>query len=166
MQELTKMIDNTKKIKEFHETLAFEKFSNNNAYRQGSGASPGKKPTSKMAEEQQKLKDKEIELINTKKKTVHLNFCKLVLLKKQSELNKIIEKVKKEEYNKAWHLYWDKRNNEGFDSEAAFAYMNKAFGGVPRKQAKAEKNILYLEKLNTLFDLVSNSILKEVSVRR
>jgi hypothetical protein len=96
MQELSKMIDNTKKIKEFHETLAFEKFSNNNAYRQGSGASPGKKPTSKMAEEQQKLKDKEIELINTKKKTVHLNFCKLVLLKKQSELNKIIEKVKKE----------------------------------------------------------------------
>ena len=49
-----------------------------------------------MAEEQQKLRDKELELINTKKKTVHLNFCKLVLLKKQSELNKIIEKVKKE----------------------------------------------------------------------
>ena len=96
MQELTKMIDNTKKIKEFHETLAFEKFSNNNAYRQANNVSPGKKPTSKMAEEQQKLKDKEIELINTKKKTVHLNFCKLVLLKKQSELNKIIEKVKKE----------------------------------------------------------------------
>ena len=96
MQELTKMIDNTKKIKEFHETLAFEKFSNNNAYRQASSVSPGKKPTSKMAEEQQKLKDKEIELINTKKKTAHLNFCKLVLLKKQSELNKIIEKVKKE----------------------------------------------------------------------
>ena len=95
MQELSKMIDNTKKIKEFHESLAFEKFSNNNAYRQAS-VSPGKKPTSKMAEEQQKLKDKEIELINTKKKTVHLNFCKLVLLKKQSELNKIIEKVKKE----------------------------------------------------------------------
>lgn len=79
---------------------------------------------------------------------------------------KCYQEVKKEEYNKAWHLYWDKRNNEGFDSEAAFAYMNKAFGGVPRKQAKAEKNILYLEKLNTLFDLVSNSILKEVSVRR
>ena len=95
MQELSKMIDNTKKIKEFHETLAFEKFSNN-AYRQANNAAPGKKPTSKMAEEQQKLKDKEIELINTKKKTVHLNFCKLVLLKKQSELNKIIEKVKKE----------------------------------------------------------------------
>ena len=96
MQELNKMIDNTKKIKEFHETLAFEKFSNNNAYRQSSSVSPGKKPTSKMAEEQQKLRDKEIELINTKKKMVHLNFCKLVLLKKQSELNKIIEKVKKE----------------------------------------------------------------------
>lgn len=96
MQELTKMIDNTKKIKEFHETLAFEKFSNNNAYRQSNSVSPGKKPTSKMAEEQQKLRDKEQELINTKKKTVHLNFCKLVLLKKQSELNKIIEKVKKE----------------------------------------------------------------------
>ena len=96
MQELSKMIDNTKKIKEFHETLAFEKFSNNNAYRQSNSVSPGKKPTSKMAEEQQKLRDKEQELINTKKKTVHLNFCKLVLLKKQSELNKIIERVKKE----------------------------------------------------------------------
>ena len=93
MQELNKMIDNTKKIKEFHETLAFEKFSNS-SFRKSNYSN--KKPTSKMAEEQNKLKDLENELMRTKRRTVHLNFSKLILLKKQIELNDIIEKVKKE----------------------------------------------------------------------
>jgi hypothetical protein len=96
MQELTKMIENTKKIKEFHETLASEKFSSTGSLRQSKSSSMGKMPISKMAEEKQKLKEKELELNFTKKKNVHLNFCKLVLLKRQSELNKIISKVKKE----------------------------------------------------------------------
>lgn len=93
MQELNKMIDNTKKIKEFHETLAFEKFSNS-SFRKSNYSN--KKPTSKMAEEQNKLKELENELMKTKRRTVHLNFSKLILLKKQIELNDIIEKVKKE----------------------------------------------------------------------
>ena len=93
MQELNKMIDNTKKIKEFHETLAFEKFSNS-SFRKSNYSN--KKPTSKMAEEQNKLKDLDNELMRTKRRTVHLNFSKLILLKKQIELNDIIEKVKKE----------------------------------------------------------------------
>ena len=74
--------------------------------------------------------------------------------------------VTKEEYCKAWHLYWDKRNNEKFDSEAAFAYMYKAFGGVPRKQQKPFKNQIYRKELNYLLDLVTKSILDEVSVKR
>ena len=93
MQELNKMIDNTKKIKEFHENLAFEKFSNS-SFRKSNYSN--KKPTSKMAEEQNKLKELENELMKTKRRTVHLNFSKLILLKKQIELNDIIEKVKKE----------------------------------------------------------------------
>lgn len=93
MQELSKMIDNTKKIKEFHETLAFEKFSNNSFKKNDIS---DKKPASKMAEEQQKLKDLEGELAKAKRMTVYLNFSKLILSKKQSQLNEIIDKVKKE----------------------------------------------------------------------
>ena len=51
MQELTKMIDNTKKIKEFHETLAYEKFANTNSSKSNNKE---KKPASKMQEEQNK----------------------------------------------------------------------------------------------------------------
>ena len=112
MQELNKMIDNTKKIKEFHETLAYEKFSNNNKKKDNikniininnnennennNNNIQNEKPASKMEEEKQKLKELENELFRTKKRTVHLNISKLILLKKQSQLNEIIEKVKQE----------------------------------------------------------------------
>lgn len=75
------------------------------------------------------------------------------------------QQVKKEEYCWAWRLYWEKRE-EGWDSEGAYSCMYSAFGGVPRKQAVAEQNGIYLKQLNYLFDLVSNSIEKEVSNRR
>jgi hypothetical protein len=109
MQELNKMIDNKKKIKEFHETLAYEKFSNNNKKKDNikniininnnennNNNIQNEKPASKMEEEKQKLKELENELFRTKKRTVHLNISKLILLKKQSQLNEIIEKVKQE----------------------------------------------------------------------
>lgn len=76
------------------------------------------------------------------------------------------EQVEAEEYKKAWHLYWDKRNNEGWNSEQAFSYMYAVFGGVPRKQAKPYKNQIHKKELNYLMDLVSKSILKEVSKRQ
>ena len=75
------------------------------------------------------------------------------------------QQIKKEEYCWAWRLYWEKRE-EGWDSEGAYAYMYSALGGVPRKQAVAEQNGIYLKQLNYLFDLVSNSIEKEVSIQR
>lgn len=106
MQELNKMIDNTKKIKEFHETLAFEKFSNNSKKKDNiknfinnniiNDNNQTEKPASKMEEEKQKLKELENELLRTKKRTVHLNISKLILLKKQAQLNEIIDKVKQE----------------------------------------------------------------------
>ena len=106
MQELNKMIDNTKKIKEFHETLAFEKFSNNSKKKDNiknfinnniiNDNNQSEKPASKMEEEKQKLKELENELLRTKKRTVHLNISKLILLKKQAQLNEIIDKVKQE----------------------------------------------------------------------
>ena len=106
MQELNKMIDNTKKIKEFHETLAFEKFSNNSKKKDNiknfinnniiNDNNQTEKPASKMEEEKQKLKELENELLRTKKRTVQLNISKLILLKKQAQLNEIIDKVKQE----------------------------------------------------------------------
>ena len=76
------------------------------------------------------------------------------------------EQVDAEEYKKAWHLYWDKRNEEQWNSEQAYAYMYRVFGGVPRKQAKPNKNLFHIKELNYLMVLVSNSILKEVSERQ
>ena len=76
------------------------------------------------------------------------------------------QQVEADEYNKAWHLYWDKRNEEQWNSEQAFGYMYAAFGGVPRKQAVQYKNLFHEKELNYLMDLVSNSILEEVSYQR
>ena len=39
-------------------------------------------------------------------------------------------------------------------------------GGVPRKQQKPYKNQFYIKELNYLLDLVTKSILDEVSVKR
>ena len=74
------------------------------------------------------------------------------------------QQVEKEEYNKAWRVYWDIRN-DGADSELAFACMYSAFGGVPRKQAKPIKNAFHLKELNYLLDLVSTSIYNEASIQ-
>ena len=72
--------------------------------------------------------------------------------------------VEKEEYCNAWHIYWDKRNNEQWDSEQAYAYMYACFDGVPRKQTKPYKNQIQKKELNLLMDMVAQSIYNEVSV--
>ena len=76
------------------------------------------------------------------------------------------QQVDEEEYKKAWRLYWDKRNNEQWDSKQAFAYMYAAFGGVPRKQQTQYKNLMKAKELNYLMSLVSDSILEEVSIQQ
>ena len=74
--------------------------------------------------------------------------------------------VEEEDYKKAWHLHWDKRNEEQWSSEQAFAYMYKVFGGVPRKQKKPYRNLFFYYEINYLMGLVTDSILDEVSGQR
>ena len=83
---------------------------------------------------------------------------------KDEEGNQCHCPVEKEEYSKAWRIYWDKRNNEGWNSEQAFAYMYTCFDGVPRKQAKLYQNQIKKKQLNYLMDLVAQSIYNEVSI--
>lgn len=100
MNELDKMIDNTKKIKEFHETLAQEKFAKN-SFRNTFNSTmrsidDENKPKDKLAEEKMKLEELKSELEKRKSHTSYLNWCKIFLLLKQNELNNIIEKIKKQ----------------------------------------------------------------------
>lgn len=74
------------------------------------------------------------------------------------------EEITREEYNFAWRQYFNYRaEHPDQDSRPAYAYMYGLFGGVPRKQRRMEQNAFYLEQLNTLYELASNSILEEVS---
>lgn len=74
------------------------------------------------------------------------------------------EIVTAEEYNAAWKSYhkWRAAHPEE-DSRPAYAHMYNEFGGVPRKQAKIIDNGIYKKELNTLYDLVSNSITEELN---
>jgi chromosome segregation ATPase len=98
MKELNKMIDNTKKMKEFHETLAIEKFSKtSNNFRKNnlmSDYDSTKKSINIIQEETQILEDLENQLKNKKKYSVYLNFNRFILLKKQNQLKEVIKKVR------------------------------------------------------------------------
>jgi hypothetical protein len=73
------------------------------------------------------------------------------------------EEITKEEYSKAWKLYWEFRNaNPDADSTPAYSYMYSQFGGVPRKQHRIQQNGIYKQENNILFDLASKSILEEI----
>lgn len=96
LKELNKMIDNTKKIKEFHETLAIEKFSKTtNQFKKNNLTSEGEKKTVNIIEqESQQLEEIKNQLSKKKKVTAYLNLNKLVLLKKQQQLKEVIKKVR------------------------------------------------------------------------
>lgn len=70
------------------------------------------------------------------------------------------EIVTKEEYSKAWRLYWDKRAH-GYDSRAAYSCMYTAFGGVPRRHAILAKSAFCLDQYNLLTELIAESYLLE-----
>lgn len=70
------------------------------------------------------------------------------------------EIITREEYSKAWSIYWDSRER-GYDSRAAYSCMYNAFQGVPRKQRKLEQNALCQDTLSLLSDLISESFLLE-----
>lgn len=98
MKELNKMIDNTKKMKEFHETLAIEKFSKtSNNFKKNNITTDydsNKKSINIIQEETQILEDLENQLKAKKKISVYLNFNRFILLKKQNQLKEVIKKVR------------------------------------------------------------------------
>lgn len=103
MKELNKMIENTKKMKEFHETLAVEKFSktstnmsnNYNNYNNNEvNINKMKKSVNIIDEENKVLFELENQLKAKKKISVHMNFNRFILMKKQNMLKEIIKKVK------------------------------------------------------------------------
>ena len=97
MKELNKMIDNTKKIKEFHETLAIEKFSKTSNYFKKNNITSdneNKKSVNIIQEESMILEELNNQLKSKRKVTAYLNLNKLILVKKQSQLKDVIHKVK------------------------------------------------------------------------
>lgn len=99
MKELNKMIDNTKKIKEFHETLAVEKFSKtSNQFKKNNITSDNNQDSKRsmniIQEESLILEELNNQLKKKKKVTAFLNLNKIILLKKQSDLKEVIKKVR------------------------------------------------------------------------
>ena len=95
IQNINKMIDNTKKIKQFHQNMAVEKFAKPTHKKTGfsSDNSEGGN-TNKITEEKKKLEELTKELAKKKKITIYLNYSRFILFKKQQELQKIVEEVK------------------------------------------------------------------------
>lgn len=70
------------------------------------------------------------------------------------------EIITKEEYSKAWSIYWDCRR-KGYDTRPAYNAMYSSFGGVPRKQRTLERSAFYLPTLDLLEKMVTDSFLAE-----
>ena len=66
-----------------------------------------------------------------------------------------------DEYCSAWKDYWRDRD-KGFNSHEAIVAMRIAYGGVARKQPIPQINGIYLEEINTLCNLIQESIEKEI----
>jgi len=67
----------------------------------------------------------------------------------------------REEYASAWKLYWAEKD-KGYDSIDAIFKMRAVYGGVARKQAVANFNGIYIDKINHLNTLICESIEKEL----
>jgi len=100
--EIKQMIDNTRKIKQFQENFAVEKFSQtnlNNLNKRNSLYINNNKPndtntTNKITEEQLKLDNLNLDLKRRKSIHAYLNFSKFIYWKKQQKLQAMVEEVK------------------------------------------------------------------------
>lgn len=103
--EIKQMIDNTRKIKQFQENFAVEKFSNTNAnylnkrnnnsvLNNSPKSDNSQNTTNKISEEQLKLDSLNLDLKKRKAINAYLNFSKFIYWKKQRKLLFIIEEVK------------------------------------------------------------------------
>ncbi len=71
--------------------------------------------------------------------------------------------VEKEEYNIAWHNYWNDIKN-GYNSFDAIYRMIAKHGGVARKQPIPEFNGIYNDKIKLFHDLIEDEIQKEIEL--
>ncbi len=70
--------------------------------------------------------------------------------------------VERAEYTQAWHEYWHDILN-GASSFDAIINMRANYGGVARKQAIPERNILLNEKIEYMLSLIYQSIDDEIA---
>lgn len=68
--------------------------------------------------------------------------------------------VDRQEYNAAWHEYWNDIKNGSCSFDAIYR-MRKNYGGVARKQAIPEINGIYQEEINTFCSMIETEIQKE-----
>ena len=68
----------------------------------------------------------------------------------------------REEYSQAWHDYWADKD-EGYDSWVAIMNMREKYGGVARKQPKAELNGIYVDSVvSPMLEYIQESIENEM----
>lgn len=126
MQNINKMIDNTKKIKQFYENMAVEKFSKplnkKSFFSNDSSGNFNSGSNNKITEEKIRLDElsKELEIKN--KITIYLNFSRFILFKKQQQLQKIVEEVKQQTGienldSLSKYLEMSTRNNKLFETD-------------------------------------------------
>lgn len=141
VKELNQMIDNTKKIKEFHETLFHEKYSKPTLRKSSSVSGPN---TNRVSEEEKKLEELENVLKARKRETVKLNFNRLILLKKQHELSGIIQKIKDQtgmENLDKLSLYLENSTDTNKLFETDIANLNEQKSKLQERIAKLKEEI-------------------------
>jgi hypothetical protein len=79
---------------------------------------------------------------------------------KDAQGNQCHEIITKEEYSKAWKVYWDCKNN-GHSSEYAYAIMYNKLGGVPRKHFIFEFSAFYGDILDKIAEIVMDELFKD-----
>jgi hypothetical protein len=139
--EIKQMIDNTRRIKQFQENFAVEKFSLTNAtntnlnIKNSENNSPKSNTNNnsthnKISEEQIKLNNLNNDLKRRKSKNAYLNFSKLINWKKQQILNNLINEVKGktgcENLDKlSEYLAMSKKTNKLFENDLMNLNENK-----------------------------------------
>ncbi len=162
IQNINKMIDNTKKIKQFHQNMAVEKFSKPNVKKNLFSTQDNQFNTvgsgNKISEEKTRLDELTKEFEKKKRVTIYLNYSRFILFKKQQKLQKIVEEVK------------NQTGIESLDSLSKYLEMstktNKLFES-DIKNLNEQKEILE-KKILTVKDELQNSqcLLNDTSTKK
>lgn len=84
--------------------------------------------------------------------------CTYYAITESLEGRKCYTPIPREEYSKAWGLYWG--NLEEYGARSAYQKMWNYLGGHPHKHPNIIQNGIYEQQLDTLLELVLESMLK------